>query len=309
MNAGILNGGKGSWAFSQLAAQLQQALWLEAVDEAADLNYVLFYDGDKEPTSFIPLASVEIASDKRVQAELFTAAGVPMPKTILLPNAEEVYGFVSENADRGWVLKYPIGCGAAGHRMLGPETQIRDDWPTPFIVQEFVEMDDPVVYRVYVAGGRLFGFNERRFGDPEARRSPSSPMPPARRTVSSMTCRTRPPAPPALRSRRPGSTPRSAAPTSSAPAMSGSSSRSAPTGSTTTTTAKYPNPSRPSLTGRLLEPSGSASANNRRGVRPGTGGQRREQPPQRRDRRRRATPSPFRGDASSPSDASGRHRR
>jgi hypothetical protein len=172
MKAAILNGGRGSWAFSELATQLQEALWLEVVVEPVDLNYVLFYDGDEPPECFIPVSSIDIASDKRVQTELFTAAGVPMPETILLPNPKDVRRFVNENADRRWVLKYPIGCGAAGHRILDRDTQIRDDWPTPFIVQEFIEMDDPVVYRVYATGGRLFGFNERRFGDPSARRSP-----------------------------------------------------------------------------------------------------------------------------------------
>ncbi len=171
--AAILNQGQGAWAFSELAAQLAEALWVDVVDEPVEVNYVLFWDGRGEPPpSFNPLPSIEIAADKRTQAELFDAASVPMPTTVLLDTEHEVSDFVSSHNDRRWVLKYPIGCGAAGHRIITPGMPFRDDWPTPFIVQQFVEMDDPAVYRIYCAGGRLFGWNERRFGDAATRRSP-----------------------------------------------------------------------------------------------------------------------------------------
>ena len=88
--------------------------------------------------SFIPLASIEIAADKRTQTELFADASVAMPTTVLFDTEDEVSDFAADHLDRRWVLKYPIGCGAAGHRIVTPTMAFRDDWPTPFIVQQFI---------------------------------------------------------------------------------------------------------------------------------------------------------------------------
>jgi len=173
MDAAILNQRPGAWAFSELAAQLERALWVDVVDQPAAFNYVLFWDGVGDaPPSFVPLASIDIAGDKRAQTELFREAAVPTPFTVLLDTPDEVRDFVRDHDDRRWVLKYPIGCGAAGHHILTTEPRFRDDWPRPFVVQQFIEMTDPTVYRLYGAGGHLFGWNERRFGDSTERRSP-----------------------------------------------------------------------------------------------------------------------------------------
>jgi glutathione synthase/RimK-type ligase-like ATP-grasp enzyme len=174
MRAGILNAGKGSWAFSELAEQLAAALWVDVVTSPADFNYVLFEEPGAETAhaSFIPRHGVDVAADKRTQTQMFAAALVPMPETVLLESPEDVARFVARRRDRRWVLKYPIGCGAAGHRIVTADMVMRDDWPRPFIVQAFIEMDDPAVYRIYGAGGELFGWNVRRFGSSSSRRSP-----------------------------------------------------------------------------------------------------------------------------------------
>jgi hypothetical protein len=37
------------------------------------------------------------------------------------------------------------------------------NWPKPFVVQEFIQMQQPEVYRTYGAGGEVFGWVARRF--------------------------------------------------------------------------------------------------------------------------------------------------
>lgn len=174
VRAAILNSGQGSWAFAALADQLSVALWIDVVAEPAEMNYVLYDDASAavEPTSFIPRPAVEVAADKRTQTVLFADAGVPRPETVLLDSADAVRQHLRHRTDRRWVLKYPIGAGAAGHRLLDADAPLPDDWPQPFIVQEFIEMTDPVVFRTYGAGGDLFGWNVRRFPSGSARRSP-----------------------------------------------------------------------------------------------------------------------------------------
>ena len=38
-------------------------------------------------------------------------------------------------------------------------------WPLPLVVQEFIRLDRPEVYRTYAAGGEVFGWVVRRFAD------------------------------------------------------------------------------------------------------------------------------------------------
>ncbi|MFO0863250.1 MAG: hypothetical protein U0744_01075 [Gemmataceae bacterium] len=45
------------------------------------------------------------------------------------------------------------------------------NWPFPLVVQEFIRLNDPQVFRIYAAGGSLFGWNVRRFPS-GAKRSP-----------------------------------------------------------------------------------------------------------------------------------------
>jgi hypothetical protein len=69
---------------------------------------------------------------------------------------------ISKNADpcerllhlewREWCLKYPTVCGASGHRMVSAQDAEPRNWPRPFVVQEFIRMDRPEVYRIYCAG-------------------------------------------------------------------------------------------------------------------------------------------------------------
>jgi len=165
VTTGIINQGNGSWAFEEHAERLASALWLEIVDRPRDRNFVLGWERKTPPSGdlFIPWEGIHFASDKRLQAEAFNRAGVPMPATVLLDNLAAVRTFLATNDSKRWVLKYPTSCGASGHRFLNLETTIPADWPTPFVVQEFIESPQPEVYRLYGVAGELFGWNARRF--------------------------------------------------------------------------------------------------------------------------------------------------
>jgi hypothetical protein len=92
---------------------------------------------------------------------------VPTPRTILLHSFAEVTEFVADQWEAEWCLKFPTCCGANGHRMVTAESIEPPNWPRPFIVQEFVRLERPEVYRTYCAGRELFGWVARRF--PEGR--------------------------------------------------------------------------------------------------------------------------------------------
>jgi glutathione synthase/RimK-type ligase-like ATP-grasp enzyme len=47
--------------------------------------------------------------------------------------------------------------------MITATTPEPPNWPRPFIVQEFIRLERPEVYRRYAAGGELFGWVARRF--------------------------------------------------------------------------------------------------------------------------------------------------
>jgi len=162
--AGILNAGDGGWAFASLARELSAALGIPTVTEPAMFNYVLMWEGDMatiRERSFIPPQAIETASDKRLVAKAFKHAGVPSPQTHLI-DFGDIDSFLSLNTGR-WVLKYPIGCGGAGHRFIASIADIPKNWPMPCVVQEFISMDEPKVYRIYCVNGHLFGFNLRLF--------------------------------------------------------------------------------------------------------------------------------------------------
>ncbi len=72
---------------------------------------------------------------------------------------------LAEEPTREWCLKFPTGCGASGHRRLVPGMALPKGWPLPLLVQEFIRLDRPEVYRTYAAGGELFGWVVRRFPD------------------------------------------------------------------------------------------------------------------------------------------------
>jgi glutathione synthase/RimK-type ligase-like ATP-grasp enzyme len=161
----ILNGGLSAWAFASLAARLSQALWIDVSETPRTCNYLLSTEDAAvahETDLFIQIPAMVVAADKRLLAEFFPLGGVPTPETHLLGSLDEAWRF-AEQSDREWCIKFPTGCGAAGHRPLTAETTLPSDWPLPLVVQEFIRLDRPQVYRTYAAGGETFGWVVRRF--------------------------------------------------------------------------------------------------------------------------------------------------
>jgi glutathione synthase/RimK-type ligase-like ATP-grasp enzyme len=165
-SAAILNGGAGAWAFEEHAQQLSRALGVEVSARAADYVYLLGWDEPEAPGGsqlFIPFEAIRLAADKRRIAAAFAAHGVPAPATHLVDSEGELEALLGRAREREWVLKWPTGCGAGGHRLLRSATDVPEWWPRPYVVQEFIRMDAPAVYRSYGVAGELFGWNVRRF--------------------------------------------------------------------------------------------------------------------------------------------------
>ena len=161
----IVNSGLGAWAFQDLANSLAQKLQIEIVETPAKYNYVLAWDktlDSFENDSFISLKSIKIASDKREQAKIFKTHNIPIPETHLIDKYGDVVEFIGNDFGQ-WCIKYPIACGASGHRIVNGITDIPQNWLKPYIVQKFIYLDKPIVYRIYAAGKKLFGWNVRRF--------------------------------------------------------------------------------------------------------------------------------------------------
>ena len=108
------------------------------------------------------MKGIKLASDKRLLAKVFKENNIPVPETHLLDNYREVVKFIDSNFNQ-WCIKYPVGCGASGHRIINSITDIPQDWLTPYVVQKFIHLDKPMVYRVYCAGQKIFGWNVRKF--------------------------------------------------------------------------------------------------------------------------------------------------
>src|SRR4051794_38143008 len=148
----ILNAGPGAWAFEEHARRLARALWLDVSDRPRAYNYVLgVADEDIDDIArtvdvFIPFPAIELAADKRLLAATFAAAGVATPRTHLADTADVAYAVARAGPAAEWCLKWPTGCGAAGHRLIAGRESIPDDWPQPYVVQEFVRLDRPEVY-------------------------------------------------------------------------------------------------------------------------------------------------------------------
>lgn len=162
----IVNGGGGAWAFSALAQQLSQALWIDVSETPRQFNYLLVmdnFDVSSFGESFIPLRSLEIAADKRLLAQAFCANSVPTPLTRLVRSMDDAQRILDDDRTRTWCIKYPTSCGASGHRMLTPGMVLPKDWPLPLIVQEFIQLERPEVYRLYGANDHIFGWVARRF--------------------------------------------------------------------------------------------------------------------------------------------------
>jgi glutathione synthase/RimK-type ligase-like ATP-grasp enzyme len=170
----IVNAGGGAWAFEEHAHRLARALWLEVRETAVDYLYLLAWDGPEPPPCremFIRYEAILAASDKRRLAELFERHSVAVPRTYVLESEAQVRRLAEREPDTEWVLKWPTGCGASGHRLLRSDVPIPRDWPQPYLLQEFVRMESPEVYRLYCVAGETFGWNVRRF-PPGGRSSP-----------------------------------------------------------------------------------------------------------------------------------------
>ena len=165
MKACVLNSGGGAWAFEEHAQRLARAMNLEISASPADFNYLLGYEGElpRNTNTFIPLESILVASDKRRMAQAFAAHQVATPLTLLLDSETEVQRTVGTQNSKEWVLKWPIGCGGSGHRLQLENAPIPADWPRPFVLQEFVRLEIPEVYRLYCVAGQTLGWNARRF--------------------------------------------------------------------------------------------------------------------------------------------------
>jgi hypothetical protein len=162
----ILNGGGGAWAFDSLARQLSAALWVDVSETPRDYNYLLYLD-DLDPglcgELFIPVRSMQLASDKRLMVDVFASFGVPTPVTRLIGSPADVERLLADEPGREWCVKFPSGCGAYGHRLVRPGMALPRDWPLPLVVQEFIRLERPEVYRLYGVSGQMFGWVARRF--------------------------------------------------------------------------------------------------------------------------------------------------
>jgi hypothetical protein len=125
----ILNSAHG-WAFEGLAQMLSSALWIDVRSEVGDFNYLLELDDRldrRNLNTFIPIGSIELASDKRKLERVFNKFG------------------------------------AMHHQLIEHSSQIPVKWERPFLLQQFIKSERPEVYRLYCVDGDIFGFNARRF--------------------------------------------------------------------------------------------------------------------------------------------------
>jgi hypothetical protein len=155
-----------------LAIQLSAALGIQISSEPRRFNYLLHLEDlsiVRDSNLFIPLQAIRLASDKRLLAAAFCESEVPAPLTTLLDSFDEVLKFIRAHPALAWCLKYPTSCGASGHMIVTENSAEPPNWPRPFILQEFIRLERPEVYRTYCAAGELFGWVARRF--PEGSRS------------------------------------------------------------------------------------------------------------------------------------------
>jgi glutathione synthase/RimK-type ligase-like ATP-grasp enzyme len=162
----VLNGGNAAWAFESLASQLGILIGVDVSARPRRFNYLLQMDGESLPSgcaSFVPPEAIQLAADKRLLAEVFNRNQVSTPLTKLIHDFPTTLDFVRSHADRQWCLKYPTSCGANGHRILSGNDTEPPNWPQPFVLQEFIQLQEPEVFRTYGAGGEIFGWVARRF--------------------------------------------------------------------------------------------------------------------------------------------------
>lgn len=162
----ILNEGNGSWAFEPLAQKLSFSLGVEIATTPRAFNYLLHIEDVSQPfafPTFISVHSVKLASDKRSLAHVFSEHGVPTPKTEVLDSFSEVLEFVQNHSEAEWCLKYPTSCGGHGHRLITNKCSAPANWPKPFVVQEFIRLERPQVFRTFCAENKIFGWVVRQY--------------------------------------------------------------------------------------------------------------------------------------------------
>lgn len=141
-------------------------LRVDVVSRPRAFNYVLgaaLQDLPEKNAQFVDVDTIQLASDKRLLASTFAAAHVPTPITELIGNLDDARAFVRARPHWEWCLKYPTGTGAAGHRLFTVDSEVPRGWPTPYVVQEFIRLAEPEVYRTYAAAGEVFGWLLRRY--------------------------------------------------------------------------------------------------------------------------------------------------
>ncbi|MEU6709619.1 hypothetical protein [Streptomyces wuyuanensis] len=170
LHAAILNQEPESVLFGNLPEQMSALTgWpVTTQDSNLDIAYLMGWAKRTPPRcrSFVPYQALLTALDKRSQARAFALARVPVPETVLLHSEDELRHLLRAAPERRWALKWPLGCGGLGHRLVttatdfGPLTAL---WPRPLVVQEYIATSEPVVYRVHAAGGDLFSWTSRRY--------------------------------------------------------------------------------------------------------------------------------------------------
>ena len=168
----ILNSGYGAWAFQPLAESLANSLQIKISDVPGNFNYVLGWNETNidaiASKMFIPWQGIKLASDKRLLADVFIKHKIAIPDTNLIDTQREVLNFLHYTTEQ-WCLKYPIGCGASGHKIIHGDRDVPQEWLKPYVVQKFIKLKQLQVFRLYCAGGILFGWNRRKFASQENR--------------------------------------------------------------------------------------------------------------------------------------------
>lgn len=154
------------WLFGHIARDLAEKIGIEVTEYPKGLSYLLSDPrGCVGYKAYIPLDAIEIASDKRLIENRFILFGVNRPKTWLLEESAAVHRLLEQNKDSRFIIKYPTSCGASGHYICKGKFDQKRNWPLPYLVQEFVELETPKVYRVYMVNGEYVGSNVRKFPD------------------------------------------------------------------------------------------------------------------------------------------------
>jgi hypothetical protein len=152
--------------FGEFPVQLASSLDMPIMDNDSDvdLGLVLAWDGPPPRCrTFVPFDAIVAGLDKREQFRRFQEAGVSIPESRLFDDFETARAFALADRRRRWLLKWPLGSGAVGHTIIDHDTCVTPIWKPPFLIQEFVALERPEVYRLFGCGGELFGFNVRTF--------------------------------------------------------------------------------------------------------------------------------------------------